>query len=199
MAYIEEQFLTVSKKITEYESEIGSLRFKYERLLLQSTIQYQDSLFRSIENIFIITIRQVFGTREADICVGIMTTIGYITSKLCCDAEELLLFDKEKVDIPMLNKSIWVDENICLINTTDHFGIDNQIINDKGIQLCSIMMYDNNSEELIEHQLEINNCLESICQMSIDSFSNQTLLNGTAIVCHLTGQYGIVTKSKFQT
>ena len=70
-------------------------------------------------------IRKVENARETDICVGASTKSGYITSKSCCEVDEMFLFDLENSEeIKIEENSIWIEDHICFINTTAMLEFD---------------------------------------------------------------------------
>ena len=76
-------------------------------------------------HIGISVIRKVENARETDICVGTSTNFGYITSKSCCQVDEMFLFDLENSEeIKIEENSIWIEDHICFINTTASLGFD---------------------------------------------------------------------------
>ena len=76
-------------------------------------------------HIGISVIRKVDNARETDICVGTSTKSGYITSKSCCEVDEMFLFDLESSEeIKIEENSIWIENHICFINTTATLEFD---------------------------------------------------------------------------
>ena len=71
-------------------------------------------------HIGISVIRKVENARETHVCIGTSTNFGYITSKSCCQVEEMFLFDLENSEeIEIEENSIWIEDHICFINTTE--------------------------------------------------------------------------------
>ena len=153
-------------------------------------------------NVVISLIRHVKNAREIDACMGMSTELGYVTSKQCCEADQLMLFDLEAYEeIPIGLNSIWNEEHVCFINTTEIEEMNFATFNNKEPQSCSTLAFDESEGQFIEHQLEIKlkKCFDSPCSFKIDPklFQNRTILNGTSVVCDEANQIGIVTKSKF--
>ena len=155
-----------------------------------------------IGNLVVSIIRHVENAREIDACMGMSTELGYVTSKQCCEADQLMLFDLEAYEeIPIGLNSIWNEEHVCFINTTEIEEMNFATFNNKEPQSCSTLAFDESEGQFIEHQLEIKlkKCFDSPCSFKIDPklFQNRTILNGTSVVCDEANQIGIVTKSKF--
>ena len=86
-------------------------------------------------HIGISVIRKVDNARETDICVGTSTKSGYITSKSCCQVDEMFLFDLEtSEEIKIEENSIWIEDHICFINTTETLEFDFPALNDDQTQ-----------------------------------------------------------------
>lgn len=171
------------------------------RLQKQLSIEcsLQRVFFQSNENIILSLIRKMNDSRETDVCLGKSTRFGYITSKLCCQADDIFLRDLETLNEFELGfNSFWTEENLCLINTTEIFEFNYPICNFEDKRNCMMLIYDVAIEQFIEHeiQLKINGCFESICSLKIDLNSNQIILNGTSILCDQSSHLAIVTKSK---
>ena len=103
-------------------------------------------------------------------------------------------------EVSIDDKMFLIEENICIIYTTDTFEIDVAITDDDNQQSCSIMTYDK-SQEKFEAQifeLRINQCFEKNCLFKIDSelLTNHIILNGTSISCDESKYFGIIIKSK---
>ena len=193
----------------EFESFIGDLN--YQNLINNTSYFQQESerlasqtnFLEPNETIIISLIRNINDSREIDTCSGMSTRFGYLTSNSCCQADELILHDLNNFkDIPIDGNSLWVEESICLINKTE--TIDNNFtMNDNQIyRQCSLSMYDNNQEQFNEHKLKfrILGCFDSACDLKIDSnlYQNQTILNGTLIICEHSFYSAIVIKSKYK-
>ena len=125
--------------------------------------------------------------------------MGYLTAKSCCQGDQIHLFDQKTYDeLTIPQNSIWIDENICYINTTDISKLSVQSLEFEGTQTCSVDVF--GVEEFNEHHfdLEIEQCFDSPCILEIDEnmFQNGTILNGTSVSCRQSNQFGIITKSK---
>ena len=85
-----------------------------------SSDQLRTGSLQSTGNVVISLIRQVENAREIDACLGMSTEFGYITFHQCCEADQVTLFDLETYEeIPIGNNSLWIEEHICFINTTE--------------------------------------------------------------------------------
>ena len=146
-------------------------------------------------------IRQVKNARETDTCIGTETNSGYITSSPCCQADQMFLFEFENsTEISVnLDNSVWIEEHICFINTTESFKFHFSASDDAETQSCRFLAYDYSQGEFNEHQIEIETkgCVESTCSWKIDSLENAMILDGTSIICDGSPNFGIITKSKF--
>ena len=152
-------------------------------------------------NVVISFIRQVENAREIDACIGMSTELGYVTSKQCCEADQVMLFDLETYEeIPIGKNSIWTEEHVCFINNTQIQEMNFPNFDNEEVQSCSTLSFDESEGQFIEHQLEIEieKCFDSPCSLKIDPnlFQNGTILNGTSVVCDEANQIGIITKSK---
>ena len=152
-------------------------------------------------NIIISVIRQLDNAREIDYCAGSSTSFGYITASSCCKAQEMFLFDMEKSeDIKIEENSVWLEEHMCFINTTEtfEFAFSSEDISEPNI--CSVVAFDDNEGQFDEIFIQIEKCLDIACTLPIDStlFQNRTVLAGSFIFCHESMDFGIVTKSKPQ-
>ena len=178
---------------------------KSERQLKQcSSGQFQNNLFTSSGNVALSLVREVENSRETDVCLGMSTIFGYVTSNSCCQSSEIFLFDLESSkEIPIEIQSLWIEENICLINTTESFEFNFPITETEKKQECSMLSYDKNLGQFREQELEIQieGCFESTCLLDLDPqfLSFQTILNGTSIICKESNYIGIVTKSRCST
>ena len=127
------------------------------------------------------------------------TDSGFFTAKLCCQADQKYLFDsKTYEELKFDESSMWIDENICFINTTEISKTNVPRYKVEGKQTCSVDVF--GVEEFNEHHfdLEIEQCFDSPCILEIDenNFQNGTILNGTSVSCRQSNQFGIITKSK---
>lgn len=152
--------------------------------------------------IIISLIRNIDDASEIDTCSGILTRFGFLTSKLCCQADELSLYDlNNSKDIPLDENSLWLEDSICLINKIEEIEFISSITDNETYRLCSLSMYDYENERFNKQTLKfkIIGCFDSPCQIKIDSklYQNQIILNGTLIVCENSAQSAIVTKSKY--
>ena len=152
-------------------------------------------------NIIISVIRQLDNAREIDYCAGTSTSFGYITASSCCKAQEMFLFDMEKSeDIKIEENSVWLEEHICFINTTEtfEFAFSSEYVSEPNI--CAIVAFDDYEGQFDEILIQIQKCFDIACTLPVDStlFQNRTLLVGSSINCEESMHFGIVTKSKPQ-
>ena len=177
-----------------FSQQIENLEEKVQNLTLES--------FEKYENIIISTIRKVNDVRASEICLGKSSKYGYITSRLCCQADEIFLthFNSEEI-IPIETNSYWIEDEICLYNTTDIFKINLPNLNDNKKKECSIIMYNIETQTFNEHEIEIEpgKCLASSCILELASelSQNKIVLHGLSISCEKSSFFGSVTKSKF--
>ena len=166
---------------------------------LQQCSSVQQNSLQPIGHIGISVIRHVEGARETDSCVATITSAGYITSSSCCQADQMFLFEFENsTEIIIEENSIWIEENICFINTTASFEFNFPTLNSDETQLCTLFAFDDSQGEFIEHQLQIEtkNCVDTSCSWKIDSVEDAKILDGTSIICEGSPHFGIVTKCK---
>ena len=155
------------------------------------------------ETIIISLIRIVDDSREIDTCSGMSTRFGYLTSFSCCEADELILHDlNNSKDIPVDGNSLWIEDSICLINKTEIIDFNFTTHDNAIYRQCSLLMYDINQERFNHHELELKilGCFDSPCELEIDSnlYQDQTILNGTLIICENSFHSAIVIKSKYK-
>ena len=101
---------------------------------LEEYSSYQNSL-QPTGYIGISVVRRAENARETDVCFGTSTNFGYITSKSCCQADEMFLFDLESSEeIKIEQNSIWIEDHICFINTTETLKFDLPALNDGETQ-----------------------------------------------------------------
>ena len=190
----------------ECESFIGDIDYQ---ILINDTSYFQHeserltSYLEPNKTIIISLIRIIDDAREIDTCSGMATRFGYLTSYTCCQADELILHDlNNSEDILIDEDSLWVEDSICLINKTEVIDF-NFSMNDYEIyRQCSLSMYDNHQERFNDHKfdLKILGCFDSPCELAIDSnlYQNQTILNGTLIICENSIHSAIIIKSKYK-
>ena len=153
----------------------------------------------SKSDIMITSFRHTANGQEIDVCSAIQTNIGYFTSKSCCQADEIGLFDIETdVDIEVEKNSMWLEEHICFISTSENKNFDFPAITSDNKKLCSINAFDELSGKFKELQLELElqNCFGVPCVTDIDLSENETILNGSSVVCQKSSYFGVITKSK---
>ena len=166
---------------------------------LQEFLSVQHDLLEPTGQIGISVIRYVENARETDSCVGTITTSGYITSSSCCQADQMFLFDFENsTEITIDENSIWIEEHICFINTTETFNFHFPTLDSDETKLCTYLAFDDSEGNFNEHQhqIETEYCVDSTCNWNIDSLENVKILVGTSIICEGSPHFGIVTKSK---
>ena len=177
--------------------------FKNERdqyhIDLQECSSIQHDSLEPTGHIGISVIRHVESARETDSCVGTSTSSGYITSSSCCEADQMFLFDFENsTEITIEENSIWIEEHICFINTTETVKFYFPTLDGVENQVCTFFAYDDSQGKFNEHQLQIEtkNCIDSTCSLKIDSIENAKILVGSSIICEGSPHFGIVTKCK---
>ena len=183
------------KNLTEtLTKEVEILKSQYSAGELQTNTLLPDG------NIIISVIREVENAREIDYCAGASTSFGFITASSCCKAQEMILFDLEKSDeIKIEENSIWLEEHICFINTTQtfEFAFSSEDINEPNV--CSIVTFDDDEGQFDEKttQIQIQECFDTPCILTMDlyQFQNITILAGSYIVCQESHYFGIITKS----
>ena len=166
---------------------------------LQECSSVQHDLLEPTGQIGISVIRQVENARETDSCVGTITTSGYITSSSCCQADQMFLFDFEKsTEIIIDENSIWIEEHICFINTTETFKFHFPTLDIAETPICTFLAFDDSEGNFNEHQhqIETKSCVDSTCSWKIDSLENSKILDGTLIICQGPAQFGIVTSKQ---
>ena len=160
-----------------------------------------NELLHPTGNIGISIIRHVENARETDVCVGTSTSLGYITSNSCCQADEMFLFDLENsAEIKIEANSIWIEDHICYINTTETINVDVPMFDTGEIQSCSILAFDSSQGKFNEHKLQVETkgCMNNLCTLKIDSniLQDGKILDGTSIACDQQPNLGIITKSE---
>ena len=166
---------------------------------LQECSSSQHNSLQSTGHIGISVVRHVKDARETDLCVGTITSSGYITSSSCCQADQMFLFEFEnstEIAVNMEN-SIWIEDQICFINTTDTFKFHFPALDGAETQNCTFLTYDYSQGVFNEHQIEMETkgCVNSTCNWKIDSFENEMIPDGTSIVCNGSLNFGIFTNS----
>ena len=165
------------------------------------TTSFQKIPFEPIGNIILTLINEVDDGRETNVCLGFSVSFGYLTSISCCDAEKMVIFDlKYSIDMTMDEISVWTENQLCFINTTEEFEFNISIPYIKTNQNCSIILFDYNENRFIDHKLEIeiDGCVEKPCllQLNPSLMTNRSILNGTMFICNQSNLFGIITKSK---
>ena len=107
------------------------------------------------------------------------------------------LFDIDNsAEIEIGENSIWIEDDICFINSTELFEFD--FFGATRETDCTMLIFDHGEGEFSEQPIEIQTCLESACYIdtlfSTDFFQNTTILDGTSIICQQTVIVGIITK-----
>ena len=197
-----EQYQQIAADL-EDQCDVGTLELIVEKEKLKNDLQEcstnrHDSL-RPAGHVGISVIRQAKNARETDTCIGTETNSGYITSSSCCQVDQMFLFEFENsTEITIDENSIWIEEHICFINTTETFKFHFPTLDSAETQLCTFFAYDESQGEFNEHQLQIEtkNCVDATCSWKIDTLENAKILDGTSIICDGSPHFGIVTKSK---
>ena len=202
---LEQQSENCQEKYTILEKQQGSCEEKNDSLK-QKIQQCSSNLsgYGSLQptgNVVISFIRQVENAREIDSCIGMSTELGYVTSYQCCQADQMTLFDLDTYgEIPIGINSIWIEEYVCFINTTEIQPMNFPTFENDEAKSCSALAFDDSEGQFTEHQfeIEIEKCFNVPCPLKINPtlFQNGTILNGTSVVCNKANQIGIITKSK---
>ena len=184
----------------QLESETWTKKYDLLKSDLHECSLNRHDYLQSVGHIGISVIRHVKNARETDSCLGTITSSGYITSSSCCQADQIFLFEIENsTEITNnLENSIWIEDHICFINTTDIFKFHFPISDDAETQSCTFLAFDDSQGEFQEHQIEIEtqDCVDSTCTWHNDPLDNAMILEGTSIVCNGSPKFGIITKSK---
>ena len=190
-------------------ADVAHLKYRKEMLIKQIDLLKKRCLANSsqikviepIENILISSIHHFNNARQINHCLGFLISSGYITSKICCQANQIFLTSlRTNSAIGIETKEYLVNENICLFNTTPSYdpGLSNEYV--VGKQNCSISMFDIEKLQFNEYnvQIQINDCYSNPCRIQIDSkkIQNKLILNGTSILCNQSSFFGIVLQSK---
>ena len=134
----------------------------------------------------------------------------------------MFLFDSNSFqEIPFPKDSVFINDHICLINTTDIPELHFEEPENGGATICEILTFNEFQGEdpqtfqtqaalvfavrrslyqenfnAIEFELNIEECFHAPCSFTIDNSKNETILNGTSILCDQSK--GVVIKSKSQ-
>ena len=219
--FFKTQFMIADKEIKQYQKKnshlstqnekyyhnIQNLKQDFERLTQQLSMKFQmnqseNDFFQNKGLIMIFRIRKTDDARETDACLGTSTTFGVITSNLCCQADEMIFFDAvNSEELYIKDGSVWTEDKICLINSTNNFEIDIPIPDVNVKKLCSIAIYENNQNDFKtrEFEIDVSDCFQFACHLEMNSelYDNEVILNGTLVQCDQSSYFGIVTKSKF--
>ena len=125
--------------------------------------------------------------------------MGYFTAKSCCQGDQIYLFDQKTYDeLTIPENSMWIDEDICYINTTDISKLSVENLEFEGKQTCSVDVFDDGEFKEDHFDFEVKQCFDFPCTFTIDDnlFENGTILNGTSVLCRQSNQFGTITKSK---
>ena len=204
--FFKEKLRILLNEKRNFEKVILGLKGELEAFKTANENLRQEAAENSLQptgSIIMSLISQIKDAQEIDICAGTSTVLGYFTAKFCCQADQKYLFDsKTHEQLTFDENSIWIEENICLINTTEISRITVPSFDFQGKERCSIVTFDELEGKFNEYQLdlEINKCFNTSCSLTIDDnmFHNETILNGTSVLCRQANHFGIVTKGKFQ-
>ena len=109
--------------------------------------QFEYQSIHQTGNIVIASTRHIDNAREVDYCIGLSTDFGYFTTKSCCHADQMSLFDvKTQMEISLKEYSILVEQNICLINSTNIENVKFASSNQSDKDSCSIFVFDENNK-----------------------------------------------------
>ena len=192
----------LKKAVLSLKREKEKLSKAIDELKLHcSSVQSSTKFIRPIETVVISLIRQLDNMRETDVCLGTLINSGYITSNLCCQADEILFSSLKTLnDIAIDTKKYFIGDYICLFNTTNTF-LPNLSMDNHGTQQCSILTFDDEQEKFdeISIQFKIKSCFENPCELDLipENFVNKTIFNGTFISCNDSSVTGVITHSKY--
>ena len=180
-----------------FKQEAAELIYQNEIIATQCLSNQSDKDLLLLGKIIISIFFKVNNARETDYCLGISTSIGYITVHSCCQADELFLLDFDTGnEISMETDSYWIDENICIFSTTDVSQL-NFLTQEKKTNFCSLLMYDVIQNELHEQKFQFENdeCSYGSCIFTFEaeSLKNKKILNGTLISCDQSSFLGLFT------
>ena len=195
---------TSNNEVILCQQEATKLKSDLENCQLQaaskcSSDQLRTGSLQSTGNVVISLIRQVENAREIDACLGMTSEFGYFTFHQCCQADQVTLFDLETYEeIPIRTNSLWIEEHVCFINTTEIGMMNFSSFDNDEVQTCTTMTYEESEGEFTQYQLDIQigSCFDSPCSLNIVPIQNGRIFNGTSVVCEPSGQIGIITKSK---
>ena len=182
------------------KSQIEDLQEEVQNAQNNSFNQFENNSLEPTGSIFISLIRQIEDAQEVDICAGTSTDLGYFTAKSCCQGDQIYLFDQKTYDeLTIPENSMWIDENICLINTTDISKLSVENLEFEEKQTCVVDVFDDGEFKEHHFDLEVKQCFGFPCTYTIDDnlFENGTILNGTSVLCRQSNHLGTITKSKF--
>ena len=182
------------------KSQIKDLQEEVQNAQNCSFNQFENTSLEPTESILISLIRQNEDAQEIDICAGTSTDLGYFTAKSCCQGDQIYLYDQKTYDeLTFPENSMWIDENICFINTTDISKIRVESLEFQGKQTCSVDVFDDGEFKEDHFDFEVKQCFDFPCTFTIDDnlFENGTILNGTSVFCRQSNHLGTITKSKF--
>ena len=181
------------------KTQIKGLQEEVQNAQNCSFNQFENTSIEPTGSILISLIRQIEDAQEVDICAGTSTDLGYFTAKSCCQGDQIYLFDQKTYDeLTIPENSMWIDENICLINTTDISKLSVENLEFEEKQTCVVDVFDDGEFKEHHFDLEVKQCFGFPCTYTIDDnlFENGTILNGTSVLCRQSNQFGTITKSK---
>ena len=130
--FFKEKLMTSKIETQTWQTEAQTCQAELKEVKECSSAQ---NTLQPAGHIGISVIRKVENTRETDVCVGTSTNFGYFTSKSCCQVDEMFLFDLESSEeIEIKENSIWIEDHICFINTTETLELDFPALNDDQTQ-----------------------------------------------------------------
>ena len=194
----------LKNETAEIKLEIASLKIETEAYKIEAESykkQYLEFLrFELIaeSTIMITVVNQNSYSKTSDLCLGLSTEVGIITSAKCCLADDVDLIDNETNNrIEILKNEIRINEleSICFINPAENFdfAFDSPVKTDR----CSIKTYNQYNSKLTIYNVENDDiqCQEGECQFDIILTGNETILDGSAVLCG-NAIIGIIEKSK---
>ena len=135
-------------------------------------------------SILISRIENIGKERVINYCLGTQTKFGILTTTVCCQADEIIIFDIVNLkEIAIGVQSIWMNDDVCLINKPNDSVIIFSNLNQASN--CSILIYDHEQEDFAkkDFQFDDSTCSQQSCDLESYVNQNESLLNGSTIIC----------------
>ena len=207
-AYFEEKFRKAILKIDNLEKSVekavnGSQACETCTARQCYANGYEGNSLRASGDFLISLIRQEEHARQKNFCIATSLKSGYVTSKQCCQGEDITVMDlNDSISITSESFSTWIGEHICFLNTTEIVHFDSRAFYEQTKQFCTLLMYDKSRGHFQKYQLQIqiDECFEHSCELNFESYAmqNLTILNGSSIDCDEWNYIGIVKNSKLK-